>query len=102
MKIMVATASFIAGCSLLLSACFPAAAGEPWPPLSPRQARIYHECLAAAWIDEWCRDYAHRVDASFDRAYPACVAANHGRPYLLRGQYSDHTDDYCAYEARHR
>lgn len=102
MKIVVAIASFTAGCSLMFNACFPAAAGEAWPPLSARQIKIYHECLAAAWIDEWCRDYAHRVDASFDRAYPACVAANHGRPYLLRGQYWDHTDDYCAYEARHR
>jgi hypothetical protein len=101
MKIFVAVALLIASYCLVLNGT-PALARDGWPLLTLRQMRIYHECLAAAWIDEWCRGYAHRVDAGFDRAYPACVLANHGRPYLLDRGYWDHTDDYCAAAARER
>ena len=100
MKTLIAGAALLAGYLLVLDS--PASAGEGWRPMTPRQMRIYHECLKAAWIDEWCRGYAHRVDAGFDRAYPACVLANHGRPYLLGPGYWDHTDDYCAAAARER
>jgi hypothetical protein len=63
--------------------------------LTPRQARTYHQCLAAAWIQEWCHGYAHRVPADFGRAFPSCVVANHGRPYLLHGHYWNDTDEFC-------
>jgi hypothetical protein len=59
----------------LLSNILPAAAGDEWTLLSPRERRVYHACMTESWIQSWCHWHAwwHR--------YPQCVLANGGGVY---------------------
>ncbi len=68
--------------------------------LTPSEARAYRACLFEAWIEDWCHGNSGRPTATYERVYPACVAANGGGRFPLEGRNWFNTDDYCWNAAR--
>jgi hypothetical protein len=68
--------------------------------LTRGEARAYHACLFAAWVEDYCRENSWKPTANWDRVYLTCVAANGGGRFPLAGRNWRNTDDYCAAAAR--
>jgi hypothetical protein len=59
--------------------------------LTPAESRIYHACLKAAWIDDYCRSRSFGFLAS---SYDACLVANGIEIVPVRG-YGIGARDRC-------
>ena len=72
---------------VLLSGVLPAAAGDDWTLLNPRERRAYHDCMTESWLQSWCHWHAWAF------RYPQCVLANGGGtfPASAYGNW----DSYC-------
>jgi hypothetical protein len=94
MKTLVAVA--MVGVSCWLIAGSPAVAQQQRILLTPEQTKIYHACLTAAWLQEYCNSHAWGIFATFDRTKIECVAADRGDIYSLSGRgYFENTEGYC-------
>jgi hypothetical protein len=85
MKYVVAAAVLIG--SLSFFGAQPAAAGERWQLLSPRERHAYHACMFESWIQDYCHWHA------WIGRYPQCVLANRGSGYPTAGYWF--SEDYC-------
>jgi hypothetical protein len=67
--------------------------------LTPSERAVYHACLRAAWIDDYCRwqPYAYLSDSGL--AYEACLVAHHVQRVPVRG-YNVTSRDSCWYLAQ--
>jgi hypothetical protein len=74
----------------VLMSCLPASAQDGWGLLTPVQARAYHACLYAAWVEDYCHENS--------RAIGACIIANGGGKFPLDDRRF--TDDYCWHAAQ--
>jgi hypothetical protein len=59
--------------------------------LTPGESRIYHACLKAAWIDDYCRSRSFGFLAT---SYDACLVANGIEVVPVRG-YGIGARDRC-------
>jgi hypothetical protein len=59
--------------------------------LTPAESRIYHACLKAAWIDDYCRSRSFGFLAT---SYDACLIANGIEVVPVRG-YGIGARDRC-------
>ncbi len=85
-----AAAALAAGLVLVSSGAAFSREKEAWGLLSPVQAQAYHQCLYAAWVEDYCRANSKAVEA--------CIVANGGGRFPLGGRWF--TDDYCWYAAQ--
>jgi hypothetical protein len=93
MRALTAKVTLMAVCFL---ACYSVAlAQQEGRQLLGAQLRVYHECLTAAWIQDYCRWHAWGMGATYDRTYAACVVANRGGAYLSKSRSMASADEYC-------
>jgi hypothetical protein len=90
MRVLANAVALAAGLVLASSGAAFSGAGERWGLLTPAQAQAYHECLYAAWVEDYCR--------ANSKALGACIIANGGGRFPLAGRWF--TDDYCWYAAQ--
>ena len=94
MKTIVGVGMF-AACSMLVVGSS-AVAQQRQILLSPAQARIYHACLTAAWVQEYCQSHAWGIFATYDRTKAECIAADRGDIYSMNGRrFFENTEGYC-------
>jgi|ERR1700682_4072759 len=69
--------------------------------LTPAQAKIYHACLTADWIEDYCRSHAWGIFGTYDRTKAECVAAENGGIYPVNGRrLFENIEGYCWDQAR--
>lgn len=94
MRIVILASALLA--DLVLMNGRPAFSQEPGILLTPAQTRIYHACLTADWIQDFCRSHAWGTSAAYDRTEAECVAANRGYVRFMDGRdLSGNTEAYC-------
>jgi hypothetical protein len=94
MKILVTAAALLAGQFLIAGS--PACAQQQVILLTPAQSKVYHECLTAQWVEDYCRDHSWGIFATFDRTKAECVAAENGGIYPVNGRrFFENTEGYC-------
>jgi len=59
----------------------PSAAGDGWYPeklrqLSRAEQKIYHECVFAVWVNDYCKTQVIFHVLDYEAAFQACVIAN--------------------------
>jgi hypothetical protein len=100
MRVTVIATGLIVG--YILTAGSSAFSQEPRLLLTPVQTRIYHACLTAAWLQDYCSSHAWGIFATYDRTRAECVAANHGDIFSLSGRrYFENNEGYC-WDQAHR
>jgi hypothetical protein len=90
MRVLASAAVLSAGLVLVSSGAAFSGEREGWGLPTPVQAQAYHECLYAAWVEDYCR--------ANSKAVGACIIANGGGRFPLSGRRF--TDDYCWYAAQ--
>lgn len=90
MRVLASAAVLAAGLGLVSSGAAFSGERDGWGLPTPAQARAYHDCLYAAWVEDYCRANSKAVDA--------CIIANGGGHFPLSGRWF--TDDYCWYAAQ--
>lgn len=92
-------AAVIAACQILvLSSSSPLLAqlaqDQFYGPLAPREKKIYHACLYAHWIDNYCRFHAWGFN---DESFTNCVIANGacGCVFANGGYWGPNIDSAC-------
>src|SRR5690242_10780243 len=83
MRVLMAVAAL--GIEVVLADCGSAFAGGGGVLLPPAQRRAYHECLYAAWVQDYCRWNSMAANS--------CVIGNGGGRVLFAGRRF--TDAYC-------
>jgi hypothetical protein len=66
-------AATLAGCQIALCSPSSGLARDNWGVLSPGEKRVYHSCLYATFINDYCRFHAW---GSSEGAFRECVIAN--------------------------
>jgi hypothetical protein len=94
MRVILAATALIVG--QLLGGGSPAFSQQPRVLLTPEQTRAYHECMTAAWVQEYCRSHAWGIFGRYDRTEAECVAANRGNIFSLNDRrLYENTEGYC-------
>jgi hypothetical protein len=60
-----------------------------------RQTKAFHECLRAAWVDDYCRNNTPWFFQNYGRSFMACVNANGGGKFPINGRTWYDAEDYC-------
>ena len=90
-RLMVA---ILAACQILVSSSPLFAQRYFPPPLDFREKRVYHACLYAHWIDNYCRFHAWGFN---DQSFRDCVVANGACECVVAngGYWGVDIDDAC-------
>ena len=64
--------------------------------LSLAETQAFHECMYAAWVDNYCRDRTLWFLPNYHRWFLTCVDANGGGKYPIDGRRNwVSAEDYC-------
>jgi hypothetical protein len=69
--------------------------------LTPKQRKVYRDCLTQDWTAEWCRGHTWGIFSTYDRTYAECVAAQHYGKFVVNGRSRFvNLEGYCWSKAR--
>ncbi len=69
---------------------------------TPAGTKAFHECLHAAWVEDYCRNNTQWLFANYGPSFLACVYANGGGRFPMHGRTWFNTEDYCRIRAQSR
>lgn len=91
--ILIATAVIV---GQFLTEGSPAFSQVPQVLLTPEQTRVYHACLTAAWLQEYCDSHSWGIFGTYDRTNDECLAANRADIYSLSNRrIFENNEGYC-------